>query len=67
MAEILSFEDARLAHSMATDRAEAFDYLDRMTAFQAEMRHLSGLYGILGGVAAGPSAEVIDHPALRRA
>ena len=64
MAEILSLHDAR----HAADRADAFAYLDRMTAFQEEMRRLTDLYGILGDPpAAEVSPKVVEHPTLRRA
>ena len=61
MAEILSFQDAR----HVADRAEALAYVERMTAFQEEMRRLTGLFGVSGGrTAEGP---VPARSAQRRA
>lgn len=63
MAEILSFQDAQ--------RRQALSYVERMTAFHAEMQGLSAQYGILGDGAGWPvpvsEVEVLYHPALRSA
>ncbi len=71
MAEILSFRDAQRAATLAADRAEALSYVERMTAFHAEMQHLTACFDILGdaGTTDGglTDAEILYHPALLRA
>ncbi len=71
MAEILSFQDARRAASLAADRAEALSYVERMTAFHAEMQRLTECFDILGHAGTPDDglteAEILYHPALLRA
>ncbi|WP_448192287.1 hypothetical protein [Azospirillum sp. sgz301742] len=71
MAQILSFHDAQRRQTQAiqhaADRAEALSYVERMTAFHAEMQRLTARFDILGDAETHAEAELFFHPAMLRA